>query len=87
MKDARCILQYFFKRRHAAQGFDHTVFLHCTESANIKTDLANAGARWEDKKVIVDAGLVTSRKPADIPAFNKQMLKAFAAGKRSRAAS
>jgi protease I len=56
-----------------------------TSFPSIKTDLANAGARWADRKVIVDGSLVTSRKPADIPAFNKEMLKAFAAGTRSRA--
>jgi len=43
----------------------------------IKTDLINAGANWMDEEVVVDKGLVTSRKPADIPAFNKQMIKKF----------
>jgi protease I len=46
----------------------------------IKTDLKNAGAEWVDEKVMVDNGLVTSRKPSDIPAFNRKMLEEFAEG-------
>ncbi len=44
----------------------------------IQTDLKNAGATWVDKEVVVDNGLVTSRKPDDLPAFNKKMLEEFA---------
>ncbi|MEP6698290.1 MAG: type 1 glutamine amidotransferase domain-containing protein [Verrucomicrobiota bacterium] len=47
----------------------------------IKTDVRNAGAHWVDKEVVVDNGLVTSRKPDDIPAFNKKMIEEFAAGR------
>ena len=46
----------------------------------IKTDLINAGACWLDEKVVVDQGLVTSRKPDDIPDFNEKMIEEFAAG-------
>jgi len=46
----------------------------------IKADLANAGAIWVDKEVFVDNGLVTSRKPDDIPAFNRKMIEEFAEG-------
>jgi protease I len=42
---------------------------------SLKTDLRNAGAQWVDEEVCVDGNLVTSRKPADIPAFNREMLK------------
>jgi protease I len=52
-----------------------------TSFPSIRTDLTNAGARWANKTVVVDGSLVTSRKPADIPAFNDRMLKAF--GSRS----
>ncbi len=45
---------------------------------SLKTDLANAGAEWVDEEVCVDGNLVTSRKPADIPAFNREMQKLFA---------
>jgi protease I len=51
----------------------------------IKTDLRNAGANWVDKEVVVDNGLVTSRRPDDIPAFNKKMIEEFGEGKHSPA--
>jgi protease I len=44
---------------------------------SLKTDLGNAGAEWVDEEVCVDGNLVTSRKPGDIPAFNREMLKLF----------
>lgn len=47
----------------------------------IQTDLKNAGATWVDEEVMVDNGLVTSRKPDDIPAFNRKMIEEFAEGK------
>jgi protease I len=50
-----------------------------TSWPSLKTDLSNAGAKWVDQEVVVDNGLVTSRKPADIPAFNSKMLAEFAA--------
>ena len=53
----------------------------------IKTDLRNAGANWVDKEVVVDNGLVTSRKPDDIPAFNKKMIEEFGEGKHAPAAA
>jgi protease I len=51
-----------------------------TSYPSIKTDLMNAGAHWVDEKVVVDHGLVTSRKPDDIPAFNEKMIEEFAEG-------
>jgi protease I len=44
---------------------------------SLKTDLRNAGAEWVDQEVVVDANLVSSRKPADIPAFNREMIELF----------
>jgi protease I len=44
----------------------------------IKTDVRNAGGNWVDQEVVVDNGLVTSRKPDDIPAFNRAMVELFA---------
>lgn len=55
-----------------------------TSYPSLKTDLLNAGADWVDEEVITDGGLVTSRKPADIPAFNKKMIEEFAEGKHER---
>ncbi len=46
----------------------------------IKIDLENAGALWIDRAVVVDQGLVTSRNPGDLPAFNKKMCEEFAEG-------
>ncbi len=52
-----------------------------TSWLSLKTDLKNAGAEWVDEAVVVDRGLVTSRKPDDIPAFNAKMLEEFAEGR------
>lgn len=49
-----------------------------TSWPSIKTDLKNAGATWVDKEVVTDKNLVTSRKPDDIPAFNRAMIQLFA---------
>ena len=50
----------------------------------IQTDVKNAGGNWVDEDVVVDNGLVTSRKPADIPAFNRKMIEEFAEGVHPR---
>nr|ALS89876.1 PfpI: intracellular protease, PfpI [uncultured bacterium] len=47
----------------------------------IKTDVKNAGGNWVDQEVVVDNGLVTSRKPDDIPAFNEKMIEEFCEGR------
>jgi protease I len=47
----------------------------------IQTDVCNAGGEWVDEEVVVDNGLVTSRKPDDIPAFNRKMIEEFAEGR------
>ena len=52
-----------------------------TSYESIQMDLKNAGARWVNKEVVVDNGLVTSRKPDDLPAFNRKMIEEFAEGK------
>jgi len=51
-----------------------------TSWPSVKTDLINAGAQWVDREVVTDNGLVTSRKPDDIPAFNEKMIEEFAEG-------
>jgi protease I len=51
-----------------------------TSYPSIQTDLKNAGAHWVDAEVVTDNGLVTSRKPDDIPAFNRKMIEEFAEG-------
>jgi protease I len=57
-----------------------------TSWPTVATDLRNAGANWVNKEVVVDSGLVTSRMPADIPAFNKKMIEEFAEGKHAEQA-
>jgi protease I len=52
-----------------------------TSWPSLKTDLKNAGAEWVDQEVVVDQGLVTSRKPDDIPAFNPEVIKLFASAR------
>jgi protease I len=49
-----------------------------TSWPSLKTDLRNAGANWVDQEVVVDGNLVSSRKPDDIPAFNREMTHLFA---------
>jgi protease I len=51
-----------------------------TSWPTLQTDIRNAGGNWVDKEVVVDGNLVTSRKPDDIPAFNKKMIELFAKG-------
>jgi protease I len=52
-----------------------------TSWPSLQTDIRNAGGEWADEQVIVDSGLVTSRKPDDLPAFNEKMLEEFCEGR------
>jgi protease I len=52
-----------------------------TSWPSLQTDIQNAGGNWVDKEVVVHNGLVTSRKPDDLPAFNKKLVEEFAEGK------
>jgi protease I len=55
----------------AAKGY------RMTSWPSLKTDIRNGGAEWVDEEVVVDDNLVTSRKPDDIPAFNREVVKLF----------
>jgi protease I len=55
-----------------------------TSWPSLQTDLRNAGADWVDEQMVCDRGLVTSRKPDDIPAFNQKIIEEFAEGKHQR---
>jgi len=55
-----------------------------TSFASIKDDLVNAGAKWVDKSVVVDSGLVTSRKPADLPDFINKVIEEILEGKHEK---
>lgn len=54
---------------------------HLTSYHTIQDDMINAGANWEDREVIVDRNLVTSRQPSDLPAFNREMIRLFSEGR------
>nr|ADN14363.1 intracellular protease, PfpI family [Gloeothece verrucosa PCC 7822] len=55
-----------------------------TSWPSLKTDLRNAGANWVDQEVVVDQGLVSSRKPDDIPAFNRKLIEEIAEGQHEQ---
>jgi protease I len=55
-----------------------------TSWPSLKTDLTNAGAKWVDQEVVTDRGIVSSRKPADIPAFSKKLIEEIAEGRHAR---
>jgi protease I len=56
-----------------------------TSWPSLEADLRNAGAQWVDEEVVVDDGLVTSRKPDDLPAFCAKMIEEFAEGRHADA--
>ena len=55
--------------------------LTLTSWPTLQTDIRNAGGDWVDEEVVVDGGIVTSRKPDDIPAFNEKMIEEFCEGR------
>ena len=57
-----------------------------TSWPSLRTDIRNAGGNWVDREVVVDQGLVTSRKPDDIPAFNQKVIEEFAEGRHQEQA-
>jgi protease I len=56
-----------------------------TSYPSLQTDLRNAGVNWVDKEVVVDNGLVTSRTPKDLDAFNKKMIEELKEGRHAAA--
>jgi protease I len=56
-----------------------------TSYPSVRKDLENAGAHWVDQEVVTDRGIVSSRKPDDIPAFNRKMIEEFAEGQHGGA--
>ena len=92
-KDAIAFAQHFIEQGkplaaicHGPQTLIETGMLDgrtMTSYPAIKTDLVNAGVNWVDKEVVVDNGLVTSRSPEDLEAFNKKMLEELSEGKHA----
>lgn len=52
-----------------------------TSYPSVKTDVRNAGAEWVDREVVIDQGLITSRRPADLHAFNRALIREFSFGR------
>ena len=69
---AICHGGWVFASANVVQGKTVTSF------ANIKDDLIHAGAKWVDQEVVVDGTMVTARKPADLPAFCREIIKLLA---------
>jgi protease I len=89
-EDAIAFIESFFENELPVAAICHAPWLlieadavrgrQLTSWPSLKTDLLNAGAVWLDEEVVVDEGLVTSRKPDDLEAFCEKMLEEFAEG-------
>ncbi|UVJ41676.1 type 1 glutamine amidotransferase domain-containing protein [Arthrobacter sp. CJ23] len=89
-KDAQAFARSFFEQHKPVAAICHGPWLlidagvvrgrNVTSYRTLQTDLKNAGANWSDEEVVVDHGLVTSRSPRDLPAFNAKLLEEIAAG-------
>lgn len=83
-KKAIAFVKHFFKNQKLVAAICHAPLTlietkqlknrRMTSYHSIKTDLKNAGANWQNKPVVIDKNLITSRKPDDIPAFNKAII-------------
>lgn len=90
---AVAFVEYFFEAGKPVAAICHAPALlieadvvegrKLTSYPSLQTDLKNAGAEWVDEEVVTDNGLVTSRKPDDIPAFNKKMIEEIAEGQHT----
>src|SRR3954462_7969916 len=58
-----------------------------TSWPTLKTDLQNVGAKWVDQEVVVDGGIVSSRKPDDVPAFSRKLIEEIGEGKHGQPAA
>lgn len=86
--------QHFFEERKPVAAICHGPWVlidagvvrdrKLTSWPAIQTDVKNAGGNWVDEEVVVDNGLITSRKPDDIPAFNRAMIEEFSEGLQAK---
>jgi protease I len=96
-KDALALIKAFFDGGKIVAAVCHAPWLlieagiarnrTMTSYHSIKTDVINAGATWEDKDVVVDNGIVTSRNPGDLEAFSNKIIEEVREGKHQRRAA
>lgn len=92
-KGAQAFARGFFEQHKPVASICHGPWLlidagvvsgrNLTSYHTLQTDLKNAGANWTDEEVVVDQGLVTSRNPDDLPAFNDKLLEEIAEGEHA----
>lgn len=92
-KDAQAFTRAFFEQHKPVASICHGPWLlidagvisgrNVTSYPTLRTDLTNAGAHWTDEEVVVDQGLVTSRNPHDLPAFNDKLLEEIEEGEHA----
>jgi protease I len=91
MDDAKRFVRHFFDQAKPVAAICHGPWTlidagviegrRVTSYPTLRTDLVNAGAEWVDEEVVVDAGLVTSRNPDDIPAFTRKLIEEIEEGR------
>jgi protease I len=96
-KDAVRFLREFFAAGKPVGAICHAPWMlveadvvdgrQVTSWPSLQTDIRNAGGSWVDEEVVVDSGLVTSRKPDDLPAFNSKIVEEFAEGVHQKQAA
>ncbi len=89
-KDSQNFVRSFFEQHKPVASICHGPWLlidagvirgrNVTSYHTLQTDLRNAGANWSDEEVVVDQGLVTSRSPKDLPAFNGKLVEEISEG-------
>ncbi|MDB2385117.1 type 1 glutamine amidotransferase [Polaribacter sp.] len=90
-ENAIAFIRSFFKNHKPVAAICHAPWLlaeadvlegrEITSFNSIKTDMINAGAKWRDEEVVVNEGLITSRNPDDLPAFNSKLVEEIYEGK------
>ena len=90
-KDALALIRAFYDQKKVVAAVCHAPWLlietgiakgrDTTSYPSVKTDLVNAGANWQDKEVVVDEGIITSRNPGDLEAFSAKIAEEVAEGR------